>query len=181
MGIGGLPLFAPQLLWAGRISPWATPGRSGPTSPSPVLCHISRCHPRKVPPLAYGRSGHDGDHYRKPGAHLRRLLPDVTSHRARLWRKDGDYPHEFRTSGTDLYAHLKLAPVRGMFGVNFHLWLQFEARGGLWPRRVRCDVDDLDHHDTSGDDAMGMESDREPPCSSAFSPVWRRHSSSRTP
>ena len=53
--------------------------------------------PGTVPLFPHGESGDRGNHYREPGAHLRRLLAHSAGYCTGLRRPDGNYPHEHGT------------------------------------------------------------------------------------
>ena len=143
---------------------------AGGALPRPVaclLCDLQCRGARDGPALPHGESGDHGDHYREPGAHLRRLLAHGAGHRAGLRRPDGNYPHEHGTCGADLYSDAQLAALCRVFGADLYLSVQLAPGLGLWPGRLRRDALDLPGHDAAGRPALALERAGGPACSSA--------------
>ena len=132
-------------------------GGALPDTVACLLCDLQCRGARDGTAHPHGESGDHGDHYREPGADLRRLLAHGAGHRAGLWRADGHYPHEHGTCGADLYAVAQLAALCRVCGADFDLSVQLAPGLGLWPGRLRRDALDLPGHDSAGRPALALE------------------------
>src|SRR5262249_10940314 len=153
-----LPGPPASLLWARRLSARASEGWGHDAQPvACLLCSLQCRGAWDGTARSYGESSDHGNHYRKPGADLRRLLAHSAGHRAGLWRTDGHYPHEHGTCGADLYALTQLAALCRVCGTNRDLSDQLTLGLGLWPGGFRRDALDLPGDDSAGGPAMALE------------------------